>query len=155
MGRNKQINRRGQVGRDRPASRLISSIVVQLLRHVLLLGSLGLQPARFLCPWDSVGKNTGVGCHFLLQGIFPTQGLNPASHLQLYSLPLSLEHSWGKGGLIIAQWCYDHGLSCMTNGGKVDIVTDFIFLGCKITADGDCSHEIKVSHCAYSLEEKL
>ena len=27
-------------------------------------------------PWDSPGKNTGVGCHFLLQGIFPTQGLN-------------------------------------------------------------------------------
>ena len=27
--------------------------------------------------WDSPGKNTGVGCHFLLQGIFPTQGSNP------------------------------------------------------------------------------
>ena len=32
-----------------------------------------LQPARLLCPWDSPGTNTGVGCHFLLQGIFPTQ----------------------------------------------------------------------------------
>ena len=32
-----------------------------------------LQPTRFLCPWDSPGKNTGVGCHFFLQGIFPTQ----------------------------------------------------------------------------------
>ena len=31
---------------------------------------------RLLRPWDSQGKNTGVGCHFLLQGIFPTQGLN-------------------------------------------------------------------------------
>ena len=30
-----------------------------------------------LCPWDFLGKNTGVGCHALLQGIFPTQGLNP------------------------------------------------------------------------------
>ena len=29
-----------------------------------------------LCPWDSPGKNTGVGCHFLLQGIFMTLGLN-------------------------------------------------------------------------------
>ena len=29
------------------------------------------------CPWDSPGKNTGVGCHALLQGIFPTQGSNP------------------------------------------------------------------------------
>ena len=28
-------------------------------------------------PWDSPGKSTGVGCHFLLQGIFPIQGLNP------------------------------------------------------------------------------
>ena len=33
--------------------------------------------ARLLCPWDSPGKNTGVGCHSLLQGIFPTQGSNP------------------------------------------------------------------------------
>ena len=30
-----------------------------------------------LRPWDSPGKNTGVGCHFLLQEIFPTQGSNP------------------------------------------------------------------------------
>ena len=37
----------------------------------------GLQPTRLLCPLDSPGKNTGVGCHFLLQGIFPTQGSNP------------------------------------------------------------------------------
>ena len=36
----------------------------------------GLQPAQLLCPWDSPGKNTGVGCHFLLQEIFPTQGSN-------------------------------------------------------------------------------
>ena len=36
-----------------------------------------LQPTRLLCPWDSPGKNTGVGCRALLQGIFPTQGSNP------------------------------------------------------------------------------
>ena len=29
-----------------------------------------------LCPWNSPGKNTGVGCHSFLQGIFPTQGSN-------------------------------------------------------------------------------
>ena len=29
-----------------------------------------------LCPWDSPGKNTGVGCHFFLQEIFSTPGLN-------------------------------------------------------------------------------
>ena len=40
-----------------------------------------LQPyglsSKLLCPWGSPDKNTGVGCHFLLQGIFLTQGLNP------------------------------------------------------------------------------
>ena len=36
----------------------------------------GLYPARFLCQWDSLDKNTGVGCHCLLQGIFLTQVLN-------------------------------------------------------------------------------
>ena len=48
------------------------------------------KPARLLCPWDFLSKNTGVGCHFLLQGILPTQGSN-----------LNLLHSqadplWGK-----------------------------------------------------------
>ena len=37
----------------------------------------GLSPARLLCPWDSSGKNTRVDCHFLIQGIFSTQGSNP------------------------------------------------------------------------------
>ena len=32
---------------------------------------------RLPCPWDFPGKSTGVGCHFLLQGIFPAQGSNP------------------------------------------------------------------------------
>ena len=33
--------------------------------------------ARLLCPWDSPNKNTGMGCHALLLGIFLTQGSNP------------------------------------------------------------------------------
>ena len=41
------------------------------------LQPLGLCPARLLCPWNSPGKNTAVGSHSLLQGIFPTEGLNP------------------------------------------------------------------------------
>ena len=41
------------------------------------------------CPWDSPGKNTEVGCHDLLQGIFPAQGLNQHHlHWQVDSLPL-------------------------------------------------------------------
>ena len=39
----------------------------------------GLEPTRLLYRWDSPGENTGVGCHYLLQGIFLTQGLNPGT----------------------------------------------------------------------------
>ena len=70
----------------------------------------GLQPTRLLCPWDSPGKNTGLWCHFLLQGIFSTQVSN--LHLlqwQADSLPLSRQgsprlnesaqsHKTGRGG---------------------------------------------------------
>ena len=50
----------------------------------------GLQPTRLLCPWDFPDKNTGVGCHFLLQGILPTRGWNllPLLHWQADSLLL-------------------------------------------------------------------
>ena len=45
---------------------------------------------RLLCPRSFSGKNTGVGCHLLLQGIFLTQGLNPSLlHRLLDFLPLS------------------------------------------------------------------
>ena len=52
------------------------------------------ETARFLCLWDSPGKNTGVGCHALLQDIFPRQGLNLCLlcllHWQTGFLPLAL-----------------------------------------------------------------
>ena len=54
------------------------------------LQSCGPWPARLLCLQDSPGKNTGVGCHALFQGIFLTQGLNPCL---LYLLP------WQEGSL--------------------------------------------------------
>ena len=44
-----------------------------------LLWPSGLQPPKLLCPRDFSGKNTAVSCHFLLQGIFPSQGLNLGS----------------------------------------------------------------------------
>ena len=48
----------------------------------------GLGLTRLFCPWDSPGKNTGVGYHFLLQGIFPTQKSNPGLlHCQADSIP--------------------------------------------------------------------
>ena len=52
-------------------------VVVQLVSHVrVFLKPNGLQPARFLCPWNFPGKNTGVGFYFLIQGTFLTQGWN-------------------------------------------------------------------------------
>ena len=46
-----------------------------------------MQSATLLCPGCFPGKNSGVGCHFLLQGIFPAQGLNlPLLHWQVDSL---------------------------------------------------------------------
>ena len=57
-------------------------------------GSHGLQPATLLCPWDFPVKNIGVGCHFLVQGIFPIQVLNPhLLHWHANSLPLSHQGS--------------------------------------------------------------
>ena len=44
-----------------------------------LCNPMDYSPPGSFCPWDFLGKNTAVGCFFLLQGIFPTQGLKPAS----------------------------------------------------------------------------
>ena len=65
----------------------------------------GLQPTRLLYPWDSPGKNTGVGCHYLFQGIFLTQGsklhLLRLLHWQAGSSPLvppgKPHKKWYKG----------------------------------------------------------
>ena len=70
---------------------LSSSIIISSISHSVLSDSLqshGLQPTRLLCPWDSPGKNTGMGCNSLLQGIFPSRGLNPGLFaVQADSLP--------------------------------------------------------------------
>ena len=55
--------------------------------RVPLFASPGNETTRLLCPWDFLHKNTGLGCHFLLKGIFPTQGLNPYFlHLLLWQM---------------------------------------------------------------------
>ena len=52
--------------------------------------SMDCKPALLLCPWDFPGKNSVVGCYFLLQGIFLTKGSSPhLLHWQADSLPLS------------------------------------------------------------------
>ena len=54
----------------------------------------GLQLTRLLCPWDSPGKNTGVGCHALLQRTFLTQGLNPCLSLALAGRLFATSTTW-------------------------------------------------------------
>ena len=80
-----------------------------------LLQPHGLYPTWFLCPWDFPGKNTGVGCHFLFQGIFLIQGLN--RHLlycrQILHGLATGEASWPDSSLLFSTeyypiaWTYD------------------------------------------------
>ena len=59
-------------------------------------------------PWDFPGKNTGMGCRFLLQGSFLTQGSNPwRLHCQAGSTPLSHQGSpCNKQNRPAITWCY-------------------------------------------------
>ena len=61
-------------------------------------------------PWDFLGKSTGLGCHFLLQGIFPTQGLNPGlPHCRQTLYRLSHWATWKAPalGLFSVKWNFN------------------------------------------------
>ena len=58
------------------AAHVLWCVCAKSLQLCLTLQSYELLPARLLCPWDSPGKNTGVGFCVLLQGLFPAQRLN-------------------------------------------------------------------------------
>ena len=75
----------------------------------------GLQPTRLLCPWNSPGKNTGVGCHFLLQGIEPG---SPVLQADLYHL----SHQ-GSPSLIICE--------------NYKLIFTFIISACNLTIKDD------------------
>ena len=116
---------------------------MQMLLLLLLLGRfshvlLCATPETAAHPWDSPGKNTGVGDTTLIT----------ESEDKLKSLLKKVKEESEKAGLKfniqktkitasgpIASWEID--------GETMETVTDFIFLGSKITTDGDCSHEIK------------
>ena len=65
----------------------------------------GLQPSRLLCPWDPPGKNTGVGCHALLQGTFPIQGMNPGLLHCRWNLYCQVTREASISGETIQKWC--------------------------------------------------
>ena len=57
--------------------RRVVQIICCMLRHVWLFVTPWTVASGLFCPWNFPGKNTKVGCHFILQGIFLTQGQNP------------------------------------------------------------------------------
>ena len=62
---------------------------------------------KILCPWDFPGKSTGVGCHFLLQGTFPTQGSNlglPHCRQMLLPSQPQREHAINQGKIWTKKW---------------------------------------------------
>ena len=90
----------------RPGCVLSCSVMSDSLQHYRL------QPFRLLCPWDFPGKNTGVACHFLLQGIFPAQGSSPPvfcmgrwilCHGATWEGPCAYSYDWFKPSQIFFQ----------------------------------------------------
>ena len=71
-------------------------MLVTCVQFFVTLWTVAHQP---LCPWDSPGKNTGVGSHSVLQGIFLTQGSNSGLlHCSQILYHLSHQGSWIMGG---------------------------------------------------------
>ena len=91
-------------------------VSVCVFSHSVMSNSLwphGLQPTRFLYPWDFPGKNIGVGCHFLLQGNFSTQGSNLYLLCLLYCRQIFYHWATGsqQSGKFIKRWEYQTTLS--------------------------------------------
>ena len=86
---------------------LLAPIILACVLSYFSCGQLfrpyGSQPIRLLCPWNSPGKNSGVGCHALLQRIFPTQGSN-AGLLHRRQILYCLSH---LGSPRILEWVVD------------------------------------------------
>ena len=55
---------------DQSVTLCVFMCACSVAKSCLTLRCHALWPAKLLCPWDSSGRNTGMGCHFLLQGIF-------------------------------------------------------------------------------------
>ena len=87
----------------------------------------GLQPTRLLHPADFPDKSTRVGCHCLLGRV--------KEENEKAGLKLNIKKIKIMASSPINSW--------QIEGEKVKVVTDFLFVGSKVTMDGDCSHEIK------------
>ena len=97
---------------------------------------------RLLCPWNFPGKNNGVGCHFLLQGIFLTQGSN---------LCLLL---WQTGSLQLCHW--ERNCQAAFNTAVIILFSLYstslsAFSGVSVPDFSRSNRCVVVSHCYFSL----
>ena len=83
-------------------------LCAKLLQSCLTLQPYRLKLLRLLCPWDCPGKNTGVSCQALRQGICPIQGFKPGLlcllHWQVDSLPLAPPGKPLRSFQILRKW---------------------------------------------------
>ena len=79
-------------------------LLLRHFSHVQPLWTHGQWPTRLLCPWDFPGKNTGVGCRALLQGIFLTQGSNPGLLCLLHCRRILYHWASGEALLRAKRW---------------------------------------------------
>ena len=110
--------------------------------------------------WDFLGKNTGVGCHSLLQAIFPTQGLNPGLPLLHGRQALyCLSHWFGLNLIKIVKYWNSFSLPCnatplFQSSGFMQIsVPAFYFGGYKIRTPFQC--ELKFKSKALKKKKKV
>ena len=93
-----------------------------------------------LCPWDFPGKSTGVGCHFLLQRIFSTQGLNlglPHCRQTLYCLsyqgsPILMKGGANCSGFKLSPWC----LTTVIDGSLLHSIGKIHLDNCRLKVQG-------------------
>ena len=106
-----------------------------------------LSPARLFCSWDYPSKNTGVGCHLFLQGIFPAQGANPQLlHLRYCRQILYLQRLYwvvSETGWQIQMWNRDQE----TNTASFNIHVRIVFTSTKRETHFSC----KLSQPVFSL----
>ena len=107
----------------------------KLLQSCLTLRPYGPWPTRLLCPWDSPGKDTGLGCYVLLQGLFPTQGWNLLLlcllHWQASSLPLAPPEKPNKDVTVISNCMNGEPVSPEETKDVKTQDTDPSYLRCK------------------------
>ena len=85
------------------------------------------QPTRLPCPWDSPGKNTGVGCHFLLQCM--KVKVKSLSHVQLLATPWTTAHQ-APLSMGFSRQEYWSGVAIAHSTGTLQSASEYIRLAC-------------------------